>query len=575
MNSYVEKIRGASYDNATNDYEKAVRKSTIMGAILESGFDSIVIEYAKGVSGLAAEISELQSNWETAKGDWFFNPWQTIEPRAWQRAALPALVASAIQLGRKEGQKARGSLARAIMGAGKAILLAELASIYAGRFVTVASGRMVAERIIITTSTQALVEQLYIDISNACGKMNVGRFYAAKKEWQKRIIVCCIDSFPKLVETLQMQNIPCGLLIADEAHKTETESYLEAFSKLDPLYLIGLTATPYRAKKGESLSLFAAEAFRYGAAEALAEGVIVPWQIELWEGEEAELDIACVEIVKQAITKGPTIATASTTTDADFFASVLIENGVRAAAIHSRTAAARRAELLKELVSGEIQCLVSVNILTEGVNIPEICALVLRRPMASPVAFAQLVGRALRSCSKLIWGSIKKEKAFIYDPLCLFETMRITQDACLGGGYSEEAEPELEAAEVLEVEQLPETARLRVRAAITVSGAASYLVRLAVAFHALGRIPAPRIWGRNARPSDKQIGYIQKLGKELGAARKAGRVVMDKESLLCFRQVYRHSPNFSVGQVSDLIGIMKSIIENGWPKEIAKMMNGE
>lgn len=330
------------------------------------------------------------------------DPWGTREPRAWQRAALPLALASI--------RARRRGVVSAIMGAGKSVLIAAIC----------ASGR---GRVVVTVPTVALVDQIAATLDERCPGQ-VGRYYTHAKEADKRVTVCCLPSLPQLVATAGW--LPPALWVCDEAHKSECATVLEAHATLAPGASIGFTATPFRTKATEELSLWDTVIYEYGAKQAFADGVVVRPELRLWDGKESECDDVCLAMIRDVLFAGPGLVNASTIADAVFFAGLLVRNGIAAKPMHSQLSRAEQAAVIAKLKAGDLRCIVHVNMLSEGVDMPWLRWLCLRRKVGSRVRFCQEVGRVLRAYDG-------KDRAYLLDPHDLFDRFGMTYEAVLAG----------------------------------------------------------------------------------------------------------------------------------------------
>lgn len=352
----------------------------------------------------------------------------TRPPRDWQAKALDVAVR---ELGVDCPQP---SLIQAVMGAGKSVLIAEIC----------AQARPADDEVIVvTTSSQSLVEQLSASIAQRTELAAVGRYYTHAKQSHRPLVVACVDSAGKLAYALERQGRRCALWLADEAHRTEAETVKSAAEVLEPKAVLGFTATPYRSRKTEELSLFTQLIYAYGPAQALRDGCILPWQVIPWDGGECTLDDACIDMIRAQ--EGPGVVNARSIPDAEDYAARLTAAGIPAMAIHSRLDKQVQELRLKKLQRGDILCLVHVSMLQEGVDLPWLRWLCLRRPTESRVRFAQEVGRVLRVDP----NNPDKKVGVILDPQDLFGSFKLSYDAVLQGG----AEEAVELYPVFELEQ--------------------------------------------------------------------------------------------------------------------------
>ena len=81
---------------------------------------------------------------------------------------------------------------------------------------------------------------------------------------------------------------------------------------------------------------------------------------------------------------------------AEYMARQFQQFGIPARAVTSDLTATERARAIKDLETGDVKVLFSVDIFNEGVDIPAVNTLLLLRPTQSPVVFLQQLGRGLR-----------------------------------------------------------------------------------------------------------------------------------------------------------------------------------
>ena len=390
-------------------------------------------------------------------------PW-ACEPRRWQYDAIEAVKAH-FQSGFMSDPEP--PLIRAIMGAGKAIAISHLAA---------AVELKNSEISIVSAPSEYLVRQLYADVKEHCEKAGrtVGLWYGKAKRLGQVVIVCN-DSLPSIADKLSKEGVKVKYLLADEAHRTETEDYLEAFARIAPAYVTGFSATPFRSDLKETLSLFKKQIVNYDAFQALKDGVVVPYRVVPWSGDESELDRACVELIQSA--KGPGLCNSVSISDAETFAQKC--GGV---AIHSRLKDAAIRSAIESIRNGSFKCATHVNMLAEGANFPWLHWLGLRRECGSRVRFIQEIGRALRSYPG-------KEEAVFYDFNDQFGTFPLTIAEALG-----EPPPRERAEEVSEREPREIAAAItNEREAVSLRISEITIRRLIVACDACGMLGDNRI----------------------------------------------------------------------------------
>jgi superfamily II DNA or RNA helicase len=344
--------------------------------------------------------------------------------RAWQAEALPLALASLRDPG-------RAGLIRAVMGAGKSVLLREIVRALAAELPP-------GEQILVSAPKIRLVRQLADTLSGAdVGR--IGRVYTDEQTLGGRVTVVCHDSLERYAELLGERRVYAWL--ADEAHQTETPTVHAAIGRLAPARRLGVTATPWRADTSESLTLWGEVIYDYGPARAVADGVLVDWDVRTWEGDEVTALQA--GIAMSAELDGPGLWNARTIAEAEEVADAIrAARGGVVHAVHSGLLEAAQDRRIAEVVR-ERGVLVHVSMLSEGVDIPELRWLVCYRPVASRVRFAQEIGRVLRTAPG-------KDVAVILDPLDQVRRHRLTHEAAVGGiREDEDQRPQRKLAQTL------------------------------------------------------------------------------------------------------------------------------
>ena len=302
--------------------------------------------------------------------------WAGTTPRRWQREAYDATVAAM-----RGGE--RRPLIHACTGAGKSRLVGALASRCRGT-------------VLVTTPTQTLVEQLASTLRQHCGVEAVGRAYQRAWEVDRRVVVACL---PSLEAVLQSRST-WACWIADEAHRLEGDDARRVRDGVEARVAVGVTATPYRADD-RGLELWDRLVYSYTSHQAVQDGVLVPWRV-VRSPVARDVEELTAEWMHDA--DGPGVVNAATIDDAEATAERL---GVLA--IHGRHSPEEQARRLALLERGQIPALVHCQLLVEGIDLPWLRWLILRRRSASRVRLVQEVGRVLRAAPG-------KREAVIYDP---------------------------------------------------------------------------------------------------------------------------------------------------------------
>jgi superfamily II DNA or RNA helicase len=449
-----------------------------------------------------------------------------MELRYWQSEALETL--------KREWKPGTGPVIRAVMGAGKSILMAAICD-------------DLSADVLVTAPSIKLVDQLAATIADVTGE-DVAKYYTHEKR-TGRITVACYDSMGALAATGYRPTV----WIADECHRTEVDDIKAAVELLSPKMRLGFTATPYLSGD-KSLSLWDTLVYSYGVQQAIRDAVVVPPKVIHYTGDAETLDAACLDMLRKAF--GPGVVSAINIADAEEFARYSTEHGMFARAIHSRQSKEEQAELLEMLRVGDLHHLVHVNLLTEGVDLPWLRWLCLRRPGASRIRFAQEVGRVLRAHPG-------KTHGIVYDPHDLFGRLSLSYEACLGevdGPSADEAAAWELDFEIQKLKAAPMPAETLAGVPVPLlAPIASYIRALRVAFQGAGAvdITIPAGAWRSEPSNDKQMDMLRHIRTDWTVV--PGKHVRALQSSIAAAHV------LSKGDVSDLISCLKAL-KGGWPE---------
>jgi superfamily II DNA or RNA helicase/HKD family nuclease len=228
-------------------------------------------------------------------------------------------------------------------------------------------------------------------------------------------------------ERLGAQHFP--FVIVDEAHRGTAASYRPVLDTLQPQILLGLTATPERMDKSSILpdfdNQFAAE---IRLPEALEEKLLCPfhyfgvsdpvsladesfWRNGRYASDQLEAvytgdDMrardrlnAILAAIDQYMPVSPAtraVGFCAGVKHAEFMANRLRAVGLAAEVVLGDTPSPIREQRVRDFRRGTINFLFTVDVFSEGVDIPEINLVLFLRPTESLTVFLQQLGRGLR-----------------------------------------------------------------------------------------------------------------------------------------------------------------------------------
>jgi excisionase family DNA binding protein len=223
------------------------------------------------------------------------------------------------------------------------------------------------------------------------------------------------------------------LILVDEGHHSTAPSWKKVFERFPDAKVVNLTATPFRSDRqsidGELVYRFSfKQAMLKGYIKRLQTIYVAPEEIyftyngddhrhsleEVFELKEedwfsrgvalapecnkhiVESSIERLEKLRLSGTHHQLIAVACSVPHAKAIRSLYVERGYNAAEIYSQMPEEKRKEVLQNLRSGVLDCIVEVQMLGEGFDHPKLSVAAIFRPFRSLPPYIQFIGRIMR-----------------------------------------------------------------------------------------------------------------------------------------------------------------------------------
>jgi superfamily II DNA or RNA helicase len=215
------------------------------------------------------------------------------------------------------------------------------------------------------------------------------------------------------------------IVIVDEAHHAAADTFISTLEKINPKYLLGLTATPFRKDQRSIKKIFGEPLVKYDVIKALQNGYLsnIDYKIKNdnidinWIAEESKKgytvrqlnkkifipqrdEEVCETIFKYWNYKKPQrgIIFCNSSEHAERIEQILrTKFDFPARSLTTRVSGAdERAKRLRLFRAGQIKILTCYDMLNEGVDVPDVDFLVYLRVTHSRVIFLQQLGRGLR-----------------------------------------------------------------------------------------------------------------------------------------------------------------------------------
>lgn len=279
----------------------------------------------------------------------------------------------------------------------------------------VARGR----RVLILVHKTELLDQASRSLSNL--GVDHGRISPGHSGERSQVAVASVQT---LVRRILKQRISFDFVIIDEAHHANASTYLKILAHFPQAHILGVTATPCRSD-GSGLGTESG-----GIFDDLIEGPTVeeliglealvrpkvyapPTDLDLsgikrrgGDYDKAELNArvdkptitgSAVEHYAKISPFKPAIAFCASLKHAEHVRDSFRSAGFKSELIHGGLKDDVRSQMIKDLGSGRIHVLTSVDLISEGTDIPIVSTGILLRPTQSKALYIQQVGRVLRT----------------------------------------------------------------------------------------------------------------------------------------------------------------------------------
>jgi superfamily II DNA or RNA helicase/HKD family nuclease len=214
------------------------------------------------------------------------------------------------------------------------------------------------------------------------------------------------------------------MVIVDEFHHSEAQTYTNLLKTLQPRILLGLTATPERSDGQDVTHWFGGHiAVELRLWEALERQLLAPFQYfgihdevslsgiqwkrgqgynhaeleNLYTGSDARARLI-LQAVYDTVDVGPmkAIGFCVGVEHANFMAAQFNRAGIPARSLTGNVDSTERHAAIEQLKRGQLKVIFSVDLFNEGVDVPAVNTILLLRPTESATIFLQQLGRGLR-----------------------------------------------------------------------------------------------------------------------------------------------------------------------------------
>ena len=228
-----------------------------------------------------------------------------------------------------------------------------------------------------------------------------------------------IASVQTLVRRLVTNTFNPHYIIIDEAHHAAAGSWQKIIEHFKDAFKIGCTATPIRLDGRGLADYFDDLVLGPGVAKLIKDEYLAPYKVFApplkinldrvktlggdYQKQELEKEINSADIIGDAVQQYkkhadglPAIAFCISIKHATDVCNKFKDAGYKAAIVHGGMKVEDRDTAIKGLENGKVQVLTSVDVISEGTDVPDVSAAILLRPTKSEGLYLQQVGRVLR-----------------------------------------------------------------------------------------------------------------------------------------------------------------------------------
>ena len=270
------------------------------------------------------------------------------------------------------------------------------------------------KNVLILVHRRELIDQASKKLKNI--GVNHGVIAAKYESSQNNIQIASVQT---LVRRLVTNSFKPHYIIIDEAHHSAAGSWRKIIEHFKDAYKIGCTATPIRLD-GRGLADYFDDLIKGpGVAKLIKDKYLAPFKVFApplkinldkvktlggdYQKKELEKQIDSADIIGDAVQQYkkhadglPAIAFCISIKHATDVCNKFKDAGYKAAIVHGEMKVDDRDKAIKGLGNGKIQILTSVDVISEGTDVPDVSAAILLRPTKSEGLYLQQVGRVLR-----------------------------------------------------------------------------------------------------------------------------------------------------------------------------------
>jgi len=300
-----------------------------------------------------------------------------------------------------------------------------------------------ARRILFVAHRDEILNQAAETFLRIRPQAKVSLYLDKEHDLQADVLCASVQTLGRNIHLERFSQDHFDYIVIDEFHHAAAPTYRRLLNYFSPRFLLGLTATPDRTDQSDILSLCDDNlVFSCGLINGINLGLLspfhyygifddsvdyseIPWRNGKFDPAMLSNKLATLARSRHALRiwqqhkQERTLAFCVSKMHADFMAQQFSNAGVPCCAVYSGSEA-NRVEAMDGLRDGKIKIIFSVDLFSEGVDLPSIDTVMMLRPTESKILFLQQLGRGLRKSDGkeklVILDFIGNHKSFLHKP---------------------------------------------------------------------------------------------------------------------------------------------------------------
>lgn len=280
------------------------------------------------------------------------------------------------------------------------------------------------EKVMIISHMGLLVDQTGERVESRYPHLKVAYCQAEAIPWgDEDLIIGTMQSARLAYKLHRVKNL--GLIIVDEAHMITSASYKLIVERYPDAKVVGFTATPFKDNKLMT-NYFNKISYSGSIKTFIDEGYLVEPRItgiQMNSGDPEKVIVTVAELIRDKERESKTIVYMDSLANCNYLRQALQVERIDSAVITAGTTRDDRELAFSKFKLGNLNVLISVNVLTAGFDAPNTNCIIMPYRVGSASTYIQRIGRGLRPfkdkthCQIYVFGKEPKIETNFYEKL--------------------------------------------------------------------------------------------------------------------------------------------------------------